>query len=54
LDLVSARPNDYELAFELGEIYADINLLDKSLNVLTMAINIALKNLLNIDPERLG
>jgi len=54
VDLVSARPNNYELAFELGEIYSEINMLDKSLNVLTMAINIALKNLLHISPERLG
>ena len=54
VDLVSVRPNDYELAFELGEIYADIGMLDKSLNLLTMAINTSLKNLLNINPERLG
>jgi hypothetical protein len=54
VDLVSVRPNDYELAFELGEIYADIGMLDKSLNLLSMAINTALNNLLNIKPERLG
>ena len=53
-DLVSVRPNDYELAFELGQIYAEIHMLDKSLNLLTIAIKTALNNLLNIKPERLG
>ena len=54
VDLVSVRPNDYELVFELGEIYADIGMLDKSLTAITMAINTALNNLLNINPQRLG